>query len=79
MHCLAVSPVDLPHLWLILLQGLDGILCVPLLRRQGGGGMVMHRRQGYGVVAPGTGEATKPNTGRGVCVLRKLSPTAENR
>ena len=31
LYCLAVSPVDLPHLGFIFLQSLDGILCIPLL------------------------------------------------
>lgn len=34
LHRLSVSPIDLPHLRFIFFQRLDGVLCVPFLRRR---------------------------------------------
>lgn len=34
LHGLAVHAVDLPHLGFVLLQGLDGVLSIPLLQRR---------------------------------------------
>ena len=46
LDCLAVSPVDFPHLGFIFLQSLNGILCITLLEGRGGGEEGHQREEG---------------------------------